>query len=417
MSVKENYYMLDPLDVMSNLDDIVPYFQAIFSADDHAVIGYEVFGRISMHGEVKSLGSFFQDKNVPEEYHIEVNHLIINKAIQKLLVDSCKDVKLFINQSASLLLKDQGEQLLNLLLKYEKLGFPLSRLVIEIDVPNAEDDLELLQHIIQYYKTYGIQIALSQIGHSSLNLDRFSLLSPSILKVDLKMMRNSYDIQTHQDFLHSISIFARKMGTTLLYENVEASFQLQYAWRNGGRYYQGYYLHKPESNFIDRFYGKEQLHGKFQQFIRYEKRKLEALHQLTNELQEKVNQFNLKNKLPEDRELMDQWLLQLAVSLTPYSFRMYLCDENGYQQSSNISKDDDRWIIHEKYYLKNWSWRPYFLENVMKMRTVKKGMLTDIYSDIETQETIRTFSYPINHSIFLYVDISYSYLYENNDLL
>ncbi|WP_096154827.1 MULTISPECIES: EAL domain-containing protein [Bacillus] len=410
--------MLDPLDIMSNIEEVVPHFQAIFSADAHAVIGYEVLGRITLKDEVKSLGSFFTDKNVPEEYQIEVDHLIIYKAIQKLILDDSTDVKLFINQNASLLLKDQGERLLELFLEYEKAGLNLSRLVIEIDVPNSNDDLELLQHLIQYYKTYGIQIALSHIGHSSMNMDKFSLLSPSILKIDLKMLRNSYDIQTHQDFLHSISIFARKMGTTLLYENVEASFQLQYAWRNGGRYYQGYYLHKPEPNFINCYYGKELLTEKFQHFVRYEKRKLEAIFQLANEIQEKVQQFALKNKLPETRELVDQWLLELAIPLTPYSFRMYLCDENGYQQSSNISRNDDgKWTIQEKYYLKNWSWRPYFLENVMKMRTGKKGILTDIYSDIETQETIRTFSYSINHSIFLYVDISYSYLYEHNDLL
>lgn len=47
----------------------------------------------------------------------------------------------------------------------------------------------------------------------------------------------------------------------------------------------------------------------------------------------------------------------------------------------------------------------------------KKGILSDLYSDIETGEMIRTFSYPLNNEDFLFLDLSYAYLYENEELL
>ncbi|MDQ7863715.1 EAL-associated domain-containing protein [Peribacillus frigoritolerans] len=98
-------------------------------------------------------------------------------------------------------------------------------------------------------------------------------------------------------------------------------------------------------------------------------------------------------------------------------FRLYICDEEGYQKSPNILHKDGQWIVQPSYMNKNWSWRPYFLENIVKMRNEKKGRLSDLYSDIETGETIRTFSYPLNNKEYIFCDLSYSYLYENEALL
>jgi hypothetical protein len=96
---------------------------------------------------------------------------------------------------------------------------------------------------------------------------------------------------------------------------------------------------------------------------------------------------------------------------------MYVCDEDGFQKSSNIIKGESGWYTQKEYIEKNWSWRPYFLENIIKMRNERKGILSDLYSDIETGETIRTFSIPINGSDYLFIDITYQYLFENDQLL
>ena len=71
----------------------------------------------------------------------------------------------------------------------------------------------------------------------------------------------------------------KKIGAALIYEDIEANFQLQYAWRNGGRYFQGFYLHEPAAQLIDRNKRKEQLKEEFQQFIAHEKKKLQAVYE------------------------------------------------------------------------------------------------------------------------------------------
>ena len=53
----------------------------------------------------------------------------------------------------------------------------------------------------------------------------------------------------------------------------------------------------------------------------------------------------------------------------------------------------------------------------MQMKTWHKGILSDIYSDIETGEIIRTFSYPLSEDCYLFVDISNDFLSESDYLL
>jgi hypothetical protein len=107
----------------------------------------------------------------------------------------------------------------------------------------------------------------------------------------------------------------------------------------------------------------------------------------------------------------------LVKEMDQIAFRMYVCDEDGFQKSANIFKLNTDWVTQTEYKGKNWSWRPYFLENIIKMRNERKGILSDLYSDIETGETIRTFSFPMNGSEYLFIDISYHYLFEHEQLL
>lgn len=50
---------MDALDIITDLDNVIPFFQPIFSADEHRVIGYEILGRYRGKTEIESLGPFF----------------------------------------------------------------------------------------------------------------------------------------------------------------------------------------------------------------------------------------------------------------------------------------------------------------------------------------------------------------------
>lgn len=400
------YQNMDALDILTDLDNVIPFFQAIFSADGHTVIGYEILGRYQINGSFESLGPFFMDEEIPEEYKLEVDNVVITKALDKAL-ELDKDVMLFINRDADLLMQGDGENFLQMLLSYEEKGLELNRIVLEISERNYKGQSDHLDHLLVYYRTYGIKIAIDKMGNDSSYLDRIGELAPDIFKIDLSALRSTSTSHTYQNVLYSLSMLARKIGATLLFENIEMVYQLQFAWKNGGRFYQGYYLHYPEEQFVDRNLQKEALRKEFHEFISYEKKKLSVIFDFTENLQTNIQELLGRHKKYNDYE---ELLKYLSDDLSNVAFRMYVCDEDGFQKSDNIFKENAHWVLQPEYKDKNWSWRPYFLENIIKMRNEKKGILSDLYSDIETGETVRTYSFPLNNQDYLFIDLSYNFL-------
>ncbi|WP_456271716.1 EAL-associated domain-containing protein [Bacillus sp. AK031] len=405
---------MDPLEILSNINRSVPFFQPVFSADEHLVMGYEILGRYQSEDGIISLGSFFQDEDIPEEYRLEVDNYVLAKAIEKSLKEGIS-TQFFVNRDANLLMIDQGESLLELLIGFSAKGLNLERIVLEISEKTFKGDFEQLFHLIQYYKTYGIKIAIDNIGGDSDQWERLAKVSPDILKVDLQHLRKEVGNTAFHNILYSLSMLARKIGSSLLFQNIELDYQLHFAWKNGGRYYQGFYLHTPAEEFIRGDMLKEKLKAKCRQYIEHEKRHLKAVYRLSQTLQREISeQVTELKKLGKD---IDTLLLELAKNVEDKFFRLYICDENGFQLTNNLLKTSQEWKSLPQFKGKNWSWRPYFLENIMRMQNRNTGLLSDAYSDIETGETVRTFSYPLGENQYLFMDLSYEFLYEQDGIL
>ncbi|MGR3763669.1 EAL-associated domain-containing protein [Rossellomorea sp. NS-SX7] len=407
--------MMDPLDVISNIEKVIPYFQPVFSADEHKIIGYEVLGRMLQdNGEAETLGPFFTGNDIPDEYKIEVDERVTERALDQF-ISAKQEGLIFINRDARLLMIDHGESFLELLQRYNDKGLQLNRIVLELSEKTFHGDFEQLVHVLLYYKTYGIKVAIDNVGGNMGELDRLSQFSPDILKVDLSQLRNDAGNKMYKDILFSLSMLARKIGASLLFENIEINYQLQFAWLNGGRYYQGYYLKYPSESFLETDILKDKLKEKCQDYIRYEKKHLEAGYQFADDLHKEIT-LTL-SQLKKQTEDFDNLLTGLADTFTDKCFRLYMCDENGVQVTSNILKVDGDWEVHQRFKGKNWSWRPYFLENIIRMRINKKGLLSDIYSDIDSGEPIRTYSYPFGNGLYLFMDLSYEFLFGEESLL
>ncbi|MCM3586250.1 EAL domain-containing protein [Mesobacillus maritimus] len=403
---------MDALDILTDLNHVIPFFQPIFSADEHRIIAYEVLGRYETDEGPISLGPFFQDREIPDEYRLDVDLTILEKAFCKA-AELDDDILLFINRDAELLLCDEEERLLTLILNYKEKGLQPSQIVLEVSERNADGRLEDLDHLLRYYRTYGIKIAIDKMGNDSSHLDRISQLEPDILKVDLQILKSTAAGPTYQNILFTLSMLARKIGAALLFENIETAFQLHFAWKNGGRYYQGYYLKEPQSAFLNRGILKERLKQECHEFILSEKKKIETLFSLRDEFEHRVQDTLSRNRKVQD---YTDLLTIVAKELDEMAFRMYICDEDGFQLSPNLFKQKDHWMVQLEYIEKNWSWRPYFLENIIKMRNEKKGILSDRYNDIETGEAIRTFCLPLNSKNYLFIDLSSSYLFDREGL-
>ncbi|MGH2318451.1 EAL-associated domain-containing protein [Planococcus sp. SE5232] len=403
---------MDPLDILENLHNVKPAFQPIISAVKHTVIGYEVLGRFQFEGAWISLGDFFHDEDVPDEYKVEVDQHLLKLAISQML-DSGNDGLLFINRNARQLLINSGEDFLETLLVYAEQGFSMNRIVLEITEHDFDQDFDVLEHLLIYYKTYGIQIAVDHVGAKSSNIDRIRQLRPHILKIDTSFVRNA-NPDVFQDVIQTLSGLARRIGAKLSYENIEDNYQLYFAWKHGGHYYQGYYLAEPDFELPLNGCIPSDVGEKIKAFVQREKSMVEGRYAFTARREEKVKKLISKWHGPETA---DHFIEAVAESFTEESFRLYICNSDGLQVSSNYRKHGSQWEIEPDQIGSHWAFRPFFLENTMRMKTWNKGILSDIYSDIETGELIRTFSYPLSEDCYLFIDISHEFISERDYLL
>ncbi|WNF35175.1 EAL-associated domain-containing protein [Bacillaceae bacterium IKA-2] len=406
---------MDALEVIIHKEKIAPYFQPIIGAEKQNVAGYEVLGRINIDDEWRNLGGFFNNEAIPEEYIIEIDEHIQRLAFE-YYCDLELKVDLFLNCNVNILVNDDdfSEKLLTRMKAYEKRGLSLNNIVIVIREDDYRGDLSQLRHLIIYYQSFGIQIAIDGVGSGGSNLERISQIEPDILKVDLNFIEGERISQANRDVMYSISIFARKIGAALLFEGIGDLTKLNAAWRNGGRFYKGFYLAKPSPKFIDENYCKKKLTAEFQQFINYERNKLTKQYLFIEQLNKRLEPVIKKEK----KFTCDDLIKAISSSLDDVCFRIYICDQYGFQTSANFEKQANRkWEAQPGYMEKNWSWRPYFLETIVRMQYDKRGILSDLYNDIETNEFIRTFSYPINEELYLFLDLSYAFLFEKEGLL
>ncbi|SIS52651.1 EAL domain-containing protein [Salimicrobium flavidum] len=399
---------MDPLEIMEQLHKVKPMYHPIVSASKFEVIGHELFG---IYEDNYRLDEFFIDENVPEDFKTEVYNLLLEEALDSES-SSEDDTYLFIHRSARQLLEDREEQLLQNLFSYEEKGVSMERLVIEVTEHDFEEDFESLHHLLLYYKTYGIKIAVHYTGASSSNIDLIRQLQPHILKIDARLIRHHY-ADGLQDIMYTLQLLARRIGAALLFQNIEESFELQIAWKYGADYYQGNYLAAPDRT-LQKVSLKDEIEPSISSFIHREQRLIEKRLMFLKNWETRT-----KNLLPkwEGEEKVDDFLSFLGEAFEEESFRLFLCNQHGQQISSNLRKRNGVWKKENREKGSNWAFRPYFLENVMQMKTWECGLLSDTYADIETKELIRTFSFPVSEECFIFIDLSYSFIFDNESLL
>ena len=400
---------MDVLDFLEKLDEMNILFEPIYSADEHVIVAYEVIGQYTSDGETFDVIDFTYDEAIPIEIRTEVEHALVKKAIEIAKEEvSQNHVRLYLPCNPNLLMEDFGDGYFQLL--KESLGEELLRYIyLVIPEHKFQEDTEQLQHPIRYIKTYGVKVALDNIGSES-NLDQILMFEPATLKINVSQLNyNAWGAQNH--VFTTIQSLAVKIGAALMFDNIQTDYQLHHAWKSGARFFKGVYLQKPSSQFISKDTLKERFRNECKLFISAEKRLLEVKFDEMRSLGKKITAIVDVTK-PDGKNV--EKLLQLASHLEDYAFRFYICNDEGFQTSPNIVRHNGKWDVEECAVGKNWSWRPYFLFNIIKIRNTEKGNLSDIYSDIETGELTRTFSMALDDHEYLFVDITYDYLYEHN---
>jgi EAL domain-containing protein (putative c-di-GMP-specific phosphodiesterase class I) len=384
-------------------NNVTPYFQPIVSLQTLQIFGYEALGRMQHGEQVTSLGPFFEDSQVRFAEHLRVDRILREKAINTF-ARSIQSTSLFINIKPSWIYSqytDKGSlYTLDLL---EAHNLPPERLVIEITEEEFSGNLETLADIVRIYRDAGCTIAVDDVGCRFSNLDRIALIQPKIMKIDLNMLKKASVHDGYKSLLRSFSTISAQIGASLLVEGIETRADLQHALEIGARYGQGYLFGRAERELqsIDQY--KPLL---LQEIRLFHDKSYEKFEILTREEQSwNARLEKIMDSLGRQDDA-DVWLIQLLPLLPAACIRIYACMDDGFQISSNHFLDEaGSWNVDSSYRGTNWSWRPYFISNILNMKLYKRGTLSHAYADLDSSRTIHTFSYPVVDGTYIFLDI------------
>lgn len=383
-------------------ETLAAFYQPVIAMDTRRIIGYEVLGRAVKDGSVRSLGPFFCDEEVLEDDHIVVDRLLREQAFSKLA--QIKDQPmLFINLKPSWIYRYEEVGELYTLSLLDKYGIDPKRIVIEITEESFNGSMESLRAVVDIYRARGCLIAIDDVGSGFSSTDRIAQIQPNLLKIDIHMIKKSATHNGYFGVLRSYSDLAELVGASLLVEGVETREDLARSIQAGARYVQGFMFASAEPEFRKPDCFAPLIEAELEQhllhFVGSERYWLRQSEQLAEQLVELVQ------KAPYT-EQKDEWIEELLSELYDHCIRVYLCNKDGIQLSSNYYRESDSdWRREEQYRGANWSWRPYFVPNLVQLNENRRAIVSRAYTDLDSHAWIRTISVLVAPGLILFMDL------------
>jgi len=388
----------------TDLENKVPFFQPIICVDTRSVLGHEVLGREWVAGTYKSLGPFFHAPDTPQEEKIIVDRHLRERGLERMQRGP-DHLQIFLNIQPdwiwSCLETGQDFPTVELI---KKARFPGERVVIEITESEFHGDIGLLAEVMKVYRQAGFRIAIDDVGCGFSNLDRIVSLKPDFIKIDANLVREINETGLAFHMLESMALFAQRSGIDVIFEGIETREQFVAGLQAGARYYQGYLFARPQPELDTGDYLQLTLQEDFEVFASRQLVSRERQLELAQQNNRALEPLGRAGAAPCVETLLEQARRQ---ALPPW-FRLYICQENGYQVTPNYlrSHPGEPWRELPEYYNRYWGWRPYFIPLYTQARQQGRGILSEPYNDLESGQEICTFCYPLPGNLFLFIDLS-----------
>jgi len=399
-------------------EEAAPYFQPILALDTRRIVGYEVLGRSVKPQGVQSLGAFFTDARVPVDDQMRIDRWIRKQAFDKLS-RTTEQPMLFVNLKPSWIQRayaNSGE--LPTLSYLEAYDIDPNRIVVEITEDAYVGSMSEFRKIVEIYRSRGCRIAIDDVGTGFSSADRIAQIQPDLLKVDIHMMKQSASHNGYLGVLRSFSTLAEQIGASLLIEGIETGDDLLRAIEIGARYVQGYLFAPAEPEF-------RQPHAFFsliEQGLEDHRELVRASDAHWRELGDRLvasieagaghcafgsGSFETASELsPDIVEWYDGMIARMLEFMPASCIRVYLCRTDGMQLSSNFRNSGGGWMREPEFRGANWSWRPYFLSELLQLRGESRATVSRPYADLDTRLWIRTVSAAVSENGILFMDIA-----------
>jgi diguanylate cyclase (GGDEF)-like protein len=161
-------------------------------------------------------------------------------------VDKPKGKKLFLNVDANIIHDKEFRDGITLK-RLEEYGLQPKDIIFEITERTAIEDLKTFQDSVDHYKNQDFMIAIDDVGSGYSGLNRICAVSPSLLKIDMAIVRGIDKDTIKQSLVMGIVQFCQDAEISLVAEGIETEGECETLIQLGVSYGQGYYLGRPDN--------------------------------------------------------------------------------------------------------------------------------------------------------------------------
>lgn len=213
-------------------------FQPIVDVNRRRIFAYEALVR-GLAGE--PAGTVFQNVDQSNLYRFDQSCRV--KAV-KLAAALGVDTLLSINFMPNAIYKPEL-CIRTTLLACEEYGFSSRNIIFEVTEQEKVVDLAHLHNIVEHYRHIGFHTAIDDFGAGYAGLNMLLHVKPSILKIDMDLIRGVESDQVRQSLVRAVLQFCRELNIEVIAEGVETREEYVCLKMMGVGIFQGYYFARP----------------------------------------------------------------------------------------------------------------------------------------------------------------------------
>ena len=165
------------------------------------------------------------------------------KTIRKWLDTNIPPVPVSVNLSRiNLYNKNLCNDIISIIKKYD---LPMNFIEIEITESAYTKNAKELISIMNTLQNQGLKILMDDFGSGYSSLNMLKDIPVDVLKIDLKFLSNSKNIERSNEILKSVVLMAQHLNIPTIAEGVETKNQLDFLSNIGCTSIQGYYYSRP----------------------------------------------------------------------------------------------------------------------------------------------------------------------------
>lgn len=127
----------------------------------------------------------------------------------------------------------------------ETYGFPIERIIFEINEAEKVDDIGHMREIVEYYRQRGFKTAIDDFGAGYAGLNLLAEIQTDILKLDMALIRHIDQRRVNHAIVRGVMQVCQELGIAVIAEGVETYEEFAVLQSLGIELFQGYYFARP----------------------------------------------------------------------------------------------------------------------------------------------------------------------------